>query len=340
MADKLDFIRDRLELRGMDVLTSLLEGPRARGAYLMRSILSPPWSLRLEDQAPLALMTMLRGTCWIMHDGAAPRAVGPGDVAIARGPEPYTVADDPATPPEVVIHPDQSCTTVDGESVDQTMALGVRTWGNDPDGSAMILSGTYLMDSEVSQRLLGALPTLLVVPAGRWTSPVVDLLASEMMKEQPGQEAILDRLLDLLLISALRAWFSRPEAEAPGWYHAHGDPLVGPALSLIYKDPAHAWTVAELARTVGTSRAVLARRFTDLVGEPPMAFLTGWRLALAADLLRRPNVTIADVAYEVGYASPYAFSTAFKRAHGISPKDYRARREPSSGAPGARRSRA
>ncbi len=326
MADKLDFIRERLELRGMDVLTSLLDGPRARGAYLMRSILSPPWSLRLKDQAPLALMTMLRGTCWIMHGGAQPRAIGPGDVAIARGPEPYTVADDPATPPQVVIHPDQSCTTIDGESVDQTMALGVRTWGNDPDGSAMILSGTYLMDSEVSQRLLGALPALLVVPAGKWTSPVVELLAGEMGKEQPGQEAILDRLLDLLLISALRAWFSRPEAEAPGWYLAHGDPLVGPALSLIYKDPAHAWTVAELARQVGTSRAVLARRFTDLVGEPPMSFLTGWRLALAADLLRKPNVTIADVAYEVGYASPYALSTAFKRAHGISPKDYRARR--------------
>ena len=201
----------------MDVLTGLLDGPRARGAYLTRSILAPPWSLRIEDQAPLTLMTMLHGTCWIVHDGADPRAVSPGDAVIARGPEPYTVADDPLTPTQVVIHPDQSCTTVDGEDVDEAMDLGVRTWGNDPDGSTMMLSGTYLMDSEVSQRLLAALPTLLVVPAGEWTSPVVELLAREMVKEQPGQESILDRLLDLLLISVLRAWFSRPEAAAPGW---------------------------------------------------------------------------------------------------------------------------
>ncbi len=323
MAEKLEFIRQRLGLRGMDALTSLLDGPRARGAYLTRSILAPPWSIRIADQAPLTLIAMLRGRGCIIHDGAEPRAAGPGDVVIVRGPEPYTVADDPTTLPQWIIHPDQRSTTVAGEEVGQTMDLGVRTWGNDPDGSTMVLSGVYLLDSEVSQRLLAALPQLLIVPAGARTSPIVELFASEMVKDEPGQESILDRLLDLLLITTLRTWLARPEAEAPGWYLAHGDAVVGPVLRMIYDDPAHPWTVAELAKRAGASRAGLARRFTELVGESPMKFLTGWRLALAADLLRDRKNTIGAVAHQVGYASPYAFSTAFKRTHGISPKDYR-----------------
>ena len=92
---------------------------------------------------------------------------------------------------------------------------------------------------------------------------------------------MLDRLLDLLLIATLREWFAREDA--PGWYRAYEDPVVGPALRMPHHEPARAWTVVELARAVGVSRAALARRFNELVGEPPMAFLTGWRIALAAD---------------------------------------------------------
>jgi AraC-like DNA-binding protein len=323
MAQKLEFIRQRLNLRGMDAVTGLLDGPRARGAYLTRSILSRPWSLRIEDQAPLSLMVLLRGTACLVRDGQPPTTVRPGDVAIARGPESYTVADDATTSPLWVIHPDQRSTTISGEEIGRTMDLGVRTWGNDPEGSTVILSGVYLLDSEVSQRLLATLPSQLVVPVGESTSPIIELLAAEMVKEEPGQESVLDRLLDLLLITTLRAWFSRPEAQAPGWYLANADEVVGPALRMIYEDPAHPWTVASLAKRAGASRATLARRFTELVGESPMKFLTEWRLALAADLLRDPQKTIAAVAAEVGYATPYALSTAFKRAHGISPKDYR-----------------
>lgn len=122
----------------------------------------------------------------------------------------------------------------------------------------------------------------------------------------------------------LRVWFARDEAAAPGWYRAQADPVVGPALKLLYNDPAHPWTVASLAAATGMSRAALARRFTALVGEPPMAFLTGWRLTLAADLLREPGATIGSVAAQVGYSSPFALSTAFKRERGISPRDFRA----------------
>ena len=123
----------------------------------------------------------------------------------------------------------------------------------------------------------------------------------------------------------MRAWFSRPDAEAPAWYRAHTDPVVGKALRMLHNNPAHPWTVAELAAENGISRAALARRFTDLVGEPPMTFLTGWRLALAADLLREPGATVGAVAHQVGYGSPFALSTAFKRVHGISPREHQLR---------------
>jgi AraC-like DNA-binding protein len=152
----------------------------------------------------------------------------------------------------------------------------------------------------------------------------VPLLAAEVGKNEQGQEAVLDRLLDLLLIAVLRAWFARPDGQAPGWYRAHADPVVGHALRLMHHNPAHPWTLAELAHEVGISRPALARRFHELVGEPPMTFLTGWRIALAADLLREPGATLASVAHQVGYGSPFALSSAFKRLRGISPQQYRA----------------
>jgi AraC-like DNA-binding protein len=188
----------------------------------------------------------------------------------------------------------------------------------------VMLTGTYQLEGEVSGRLLRALPGLIVLREDEWDCPVIPLLADEIVKDEPGQEAVLDRLLDLLLIAALRAWFDRPEAGAPGWYRAYGDPVVGQALRLLHHDPARSWTVAALARETGVSRAALARRFHELVGEPPMSFLTGWRIALAADLLREPGATIGSVADKVGYGSPYALSTAFKRIRGISPKQHRA----------------
>ncbi|MGW0593587.1 AraC family transcriptional regulator [Streptosporangium sp. NPDC002607] len=308
----------------MDALTDLLDGPRARGAFLLRSILSPPWSLRIQDRAPLALAAMVRGEAWVVPDGGDAVRLGPGDVAIIRGPDPYTVADDPATSPQVVIHPGQHCTTLDGRDLAQAMDLGVRTWGNSPDGSTVILTGAYQMRGEISRRLLEALPTLLVLPEGAWNCPIIPLLADEIVKDEPGQEAVLDRLLDLLLIAVLRAWFSRPEAGAPAWYRAHSDPVVGKALRMLHNNPAHPWTVAALAAGAGVSRAALARRFTELVGESPMAFLTGWRLAMAADLLRETDATVGAVAAQVGYGSSFALSTAFKRVRGVSPQEHRA----------------
>lgn len=291
---------------------------------MLRSTLAPPWSLRIQDEAPLTLLSMVRDEAWLVPDEGEPRRVGPGDMVVFRGPEPYTVSDDPATPPQIVIHPGQRCTTPDGTSLTEAMDLGVRAWGNDPDGPAVMLIGTYQMRGAVTQRLLAALPPMAVVRGDTWRSPLVAVLQEEIGKDEPGQDVVLDRLLDLLLIATLRAWFSRPDAAAPGWYRAHGDPVVGPALRLLHDDLAHPWTVADLAAGVGVSRAALAQRFAKLVGEPPMAYLTGVRLAQAADLLRETDATLEAVARRVGYGNAFALSTAFKRERGVSPQEYRA----------------
>jgi len=308
----------------MDALAGLLDGPRARGAFLLRSVLDPPWSLRVADEAPLTLVAVVAGSAWLWFDGRPPTALAAGDVAIVRGPEPYTVADDPATAPQAAILPGQRCTTPDGRELDAMTHLGVRTWGNRLDGETTLLTGTYQLDGEVGGRLLRALPPLVALRDDQLRSPLVGLLAEEIVKDAPGQEAVLDRLLDLLLIAVLRDWLARPEAQAPRWFDAYGDPVVGPALRLLHNEPARPWTVARLADAVGVSRATLARRFAELVGEPPMAFLTDWRITLAADLLREPGATIASVAEQVGYGSPFALSAAFKRVRGVSPQQHRA----------------
>jgi AraC-like DNA-binding protein len=307
----------------MDGLAGLLDGPRARSAFLLRLVLNPPWAIRIEDDAPLAVIAIVSGHMWITPDDGEPVRLDPGDVAIARGSQFYTIGDDPRTAPDVVIYPGQQCTsTADGRDLKEERDLGVRTWG-DPDGETILINGTYEHAGEISTSLLAALPPLLVLRSSEWDSPLVSLLADEITKDHAGQRAVLDRLLDLLLVAILRTWFARQRDSAPAWYRAMADPVVGQALRLIHNAPAHPWTVAELAAESGASRAALARRFTELVGEPPMAYLTSWRLALAADLLCRPGLTIGAIARQVGYASPYALSTAFKRERGISPRDYR-----------------
>ncbi|MFD3608201.1 cupin domain-containing protein [Streptomyces atroolivaceus] len=308
----------------MDALAGLLDGPRARGAFLLRMVMEPPWSVRIEDRAPLCLMSVTRGEAWILPaDGAEPVHMRPGDVAVVRGPAPYTVADRQETVAHARIGPDGVCTTLHGEPLAESMRLGVRTWGNAADGAATMLVGTYLLDGEISRRLLDALPPVLALPSDARSSPLLALLDAEISQDEPAQNVVLDRLLDLLLIAVLRAWFARPDAEAPAWYRAMGDPVVGKALRLLQNSPAHPWTVASLAADTGVSRAGLARRFTELVGEPPMAYLTGWRLALAADLLRETDATVEAVARQVGYGGTFAFSAAFKRVRSLSPQEYR-----------------
>jgi AraC-like DNA-binding protein len=306
----------------MDGLAGLLDGPRARGAFLLRCLLDAPWAIRLEDEAPLSVTAVVRGHLWVRPDGEKPVRLEAGDVVVWVGSDHWTIADDPATEPSVVIHPGQVCTTVDGHRVEEEMHQGVRSWGNSAVGETVLLTGVYLLEGEVSRRLLRSLPRTIVLRSDELDTPLVALLATEVVRDAPGQDAVLDRLLDLLLITLLRTWMGRPDSDPPAWYAAQADAVVGPALRLMQHHPEHPWTVAELARTAGVSRAGFARRFSDLVGEPPMSFLTDWRISLAADLLLEPDATIASVARQVGYATPFALSAAFKRERGLSPRDH------------------
>jgi AraC-like DNA-binding protein len=312
----------------MDAFAGLLDGPRARNAYLLRTILDPPWSIRVEDRSPLTLLSVVRGAAWIMPQRDRPVRVDTGDTAVVVGPEPYVLADDPETPVDVIVYAGQRCTSLDGEPLAEKMSLGVRTWGKRTDGETVLLLGAYESLGEIGVRLLRALPPLVVLPSDEWACPYLPLLVSEMERDEAGQEAVLDRLIDLILVALLRAWFARPEADPPAWYRAQADPVVGRALQLIHNNPQHPWTVTSVAAETGMSRAALARRFSDLVGEPPMSYLTSWRLALAADLLRDPDSTIGSIARKVGYASPFALSAAFKRVHGVSPQEYRSAAAP------------
>ncbi len=307
----------------MDALGSLLDGPRAHGAFLLRAVLDPPWSLRVEDRAAVTVLAATHGRAWLVPDDAEPVRLDAGDVAVVRGPDPYTMACDPELEPTVVIQPGQRSTTTDGDEICTTWSQGVRTWGSGTTGRDTMLIGVYELRGEVSGRLLAALPPRLVLPREAGQAPLVSLLETEIDRDEPGQEVVLDRLLDLLLISVLRTWFARPGSEAPGWFRAQTDPVAGQTLRLMHDEPTLPWTVSALASRVGVSRAALARRFTELVGEPPMTYLTGWRLALAADLLRDPELTLDAVARRVGYGTAFALSSAFKRAYGVSPSQYR-----------------
>ncbi|MFE2042241.1 AraC family transcriptional regulator [Streptomyces sp. NPDC059477] len=309
----------------MDALAGLLDGPRARGAHMIRACFDPPWAVRVEDHAPLTVMVMVRGTAWVLSDTGERLLLRTGDVAIARGPAAYTCGDDPGTAPQALILPGGECSYPDGRPLNGSMDLGVRTWGDHPDGETVLLIGTYLWQGEISARLLDALPPLLSLAPDVWDCPLAPLVMDEIVRDEPGQEVVLDRMLDLLVIAILRAWFSRPDAAAPAWYRALADPVVGRVLRLLQDDPAHPWTVATLAAKAGVSRAALARRFTALVGEPVMTHLTGWRLALAADRLRDSDDTLESIARRVGYGSAFALSSAFKRVYGVSPQEHRSR---------------
>jgi AraC-like DNA-binding protein len=310
----------------MDVVDGFFDGPRARGAFALRAMMSPPWSVSIEDRAPLSVVAVTAGDAVVTCAGDRPVALAAGQVALLRGPDPYVFADRADRHPTVVVLPDQRCASpADGRSMSAEMDLGVRTWGNDAHGTTTMLIGSYHGDGEIGRRLTDALPPLAVLSAEDGIGAVLDLLGAEIDRDLPGQPVVLDRLLDLLVVHALRAWFARPDADRPAWLDAHGDAEVARALAALHAAPARPWRLGELAASVGLSRAALARRFQGAVGESPIAYLAAWRLALAADLLLDPDATVTRVAREVGYANPFTFSTAFKRAYGHSPRDHHRR---------------
>lgn len=306
----------------MDVLSDLLQRAQANDALVRQIIARGPWSVTYADVPSLSVVATLGGSACLRLDDGVPRNLAAGDIALINGVSSYTIADDPSTPAYYVIRGGQKY-TIDGDPVEWREYLAPRTYGDGLPGATTMVRGAYELRGDVGQRLLALLPPLAVVSATPQTRPALDLLTTEVAREEPGQDAVLRRLLDFVLVLALRAWCASPEATLPSWYQALTAPGVGDALRFIHEDPAHRWSVAELAAKVGLSRATFAARFTKLVGQPPLTYLTAWRMSLAADLLRTTTATIATVAHQVGYEDPFAFSVAFKRTHHQSPTTWR-----------------
>ena len=164
----------------------------------------------------------------------------------------------------------------------------------------------------------------------------LELMAEGTQQVRPGGEAVVSRLCDIVVIQALRAWIEHDPAAQTGWLGALRDEQVGAAVALIHRHPEQDWTVAGLADRVAMSRSAFAARFTELVGEPVMRYLTTWRMQVALDRLQRSDASISAVAAEVGYESEAAFSRAFKRVVGVPPRAARAPIEPMPVAPSVR----
>jgi len=306
----------------VDPLAGLIDAPRARGAFLLRVPMRRPWALRVRDEAPLTVVAVAEGSSYFTREPDPPVLLERGDLLLVQGDAAYDVGDEPAREPTAVILPGNRSETPTGVSLDLPLTHGLRTWGNDPDGEDCLLVGNYSSVGEVGTRMLASLPPWMVIRARDWESPLVEVLLDQLDHDAPGQASLLDRLLDALVVAAVQHWATTAD-DLPPWLRAGDDLEVARALTLMHEQVAAPWTLEGLAREVGLSRAAFSRRFTRAVGESPIAYLSSWRLAVAADLLVGTDDTVAAVSRTVGYTSPFTFSDAFKRSYGRSPVEHR-----------------
>jgi AraC-like DNA-binding protein len=294
----------------VDVLQEHLTRARASGGVFARSVALPPWGLCLSGTIQLAVHAVVRGHAWVwLDDPREAFQLTPGDVALVRGGLDHRVADSPTS----------LCLTAD----DFRARHSNDEHSGDPE-STVFLCGAYQFAGDVGSQLVEALPPVLHLRHAD-DDPLHDaigLLSRELATPEPGQQTVLDRLLDIVLVHALRASF-RQSPQAPRWYQASTDPRLNPALRAIHTDAAHPWTVPELAALSGLSRAAFARAFQHALGQAPMQYLTEWRMTLARDHLRAGELSLAQIASRTGYTSPYAFAAAFRRHHGQPPGGWR-----------------
>jgi AraC-like DNA-binding protein len=303
----------------MDILTEALASMRTGSPASVRTEGRAPWGLRLPAVAGAGFHVVLHGACWFLpaDDSSAPIALAPGDVIFERHGGGHVLADDPATPAEEP-RPEQ---------FNEGSPIGTLLLGGDGPRTSL-LCGNYHLDRGHAHPLVSRLPEIVHLPArdGRHPelSAAVQLLRAELDRPRVGSDGIVPALIDALLLYILRAWLDdQPADAAPGWAAALRDTAVAPALAAMHQAPATAWTVESLAARSGLSRAAFARRFNALVGEPPMTYLTRWRMSTAARLLRESDIPLTTVASRTGYGSEFAFAKAFKREFGLAPGGYR-----------------
>lgn len=303
----------------MDMLSDVVAFMRGGRPASVRVSWRAPWGVAFRVAPGSAgFHVVLRGSCWLIPPDGDPVPLSVGDVVFLPHSGPFGMADDPARP----------LVESDCEPHSRLFASA----GLAGDGAETVtLACSYRIDPDRTHPILNALPGVIHLPATLGSHPelraAVELLAAEIDSPRPGTDTVVSSLLDMLQLYVLRAYFDTKEEPCTmsGWAAALADPGIGRALDAIHRTPARRWTVESLGVHAGMSRAGFARRFTGLVGQPPLAYLTWWRLMSAARMLRESEASVAEVAERVGYGSEFAFGNAFKREFGVAPGRFRQR---------------
>jgi AraC-like DNA-binding protein len=299
----------------VDPLGEALHVLRLRGTFYSRCEFTTPWGLVLPPiPDTLMLHVVTSGRCWLSVAGTEHHLLQQGDLALVPHGEGHALVSEPG-----IIG--QHLFEVPREDVSERYEI-IRQGGG---GEAMgLVCATVRFDHPAARHLVSALPRVIAVEA--WASPQVEwiqstlrFMAAEARELRPGGETVITRLADVLVIQAIRAWIERDPTAQTGWLGALRDPQVGRSLTMIHRDPARPWTVASLAHEVAMSRSAFSARFAALVGEPPMHYVTRWRMHVALAWLQEEKATLDELALRLGYQSEAAFSRAFKRFIGISP---------------------
>jgi len=320
-----------------DPISDVLETIRLKGAVFF--VWEPGWpfavgvadgSLLSRHALPgtdciVSYHIVTQGPCWAAVNGEAPLRLESGDTLVLPRGDPYKIASEPAYPSAV----DEAASIEFFKSLSAGPGPAVVTEGGPGPGTSRLICGFLGCSMGPFNPLLSTLPRMMRVPApGGGDDPLSSLIAfalTESRQSRGGERCLLQRLSEVMFVEVLRRYW-RSEAIAPaGWLAGLRDPVVGRALSLLHGRVADPWTLQSLAERAGASRSTLAGRFTGVIGMPPMQYLARWRMQLAASRLSDKTVKIFTVANEVGYESEAAFSRAFKRIVGATPRQWRER---------------
>jgi len=299
----------------VDVLADVLAVTRFGNTTLCQTEFSPPWGIQFEAARRATFHIVSRGSCWLISGkDAEPIHMVQGDVALVVHGEGHILADHPDTPVQhYLVAVKKVCSVEAAEST-----------------STVIFCGAYHFEQDGAHPLLSLLPSVIYLPADQSQSDdSLGLLVRMLMRERcqsetaPGSSAIISRLSDVLFVLVVRAWLAKQPECCAGWLGALRDPHIGKILSLVHASPQQSWSVDSLAKEVSMSRAAFAKRFSTLVGIAPLTYVRRWRMDLAARLLRESNLSVAQVAEQVGYESETTFSKTFRQSRGYSPGHYR-----------------
>ncbi len=302
-----------------DVLTSVMDAVRLRSRVFCRSELRAPWGLALPRSEYGHFHVIERGGAWLRVEGQQPVALAGGELVVVPHGTGHTLTDSLTTkarPLAAAGRPgDGGCVVMRGGG------RGAET---------QFVCGSFRLERREAHPLVELLPPLIHLrpaetPAAEWLEATLRFIAWETREAKPGTETIVSRLTDVLFVQVLRAWVTTLPEGGGGWLGALRDPQVAAALAHVHRSPERRWTNASLAAGVGMSRSRFAARFTRLVGEPPLGYLSRWRLLTAAGLLHDSALSLGEIAARVGYESEAAFSKAFKRRFGSPPGAYRRR---------------